>query len=227
MWHFALGAILKAVRAICTPAVRSCLLDALGHLLINRSYPQGVKELSPGLELERHCLKIKRLSPWFAHCKRCKSVFSKILTCSVYNKVNHELKCSLLGARRLKPICAQKQREIESHQSNFEPDVELSKTSAFKYSCHCRSGPLPYCTSRHQLTTADKSKQMNLVYSCSLRARYSCYHSITYFLQANKWPLLSNIRNILRGLFNMWTSMRPTSDSAGFPVLTFCLLCLR
>ena len=39
----------------------------------------------------------------------------------------------------------------------------LSKTWTFKYSRCCRSGPLPYCTGRHQLTTADKIKT-NLVY---------------------------------------------------------------
>ena len=40
----------------------------------------------------------------------------------------------------------------------FSPDVELSKTSMFKYSRRCLSGPLPYCTGRHQLTSADKIK---------------------------------------------------------------------
>ena len=32
----------------------------------------------------------------------------KITTCSIYNRANDELKYSLLGARRLKPIRAQK-----------------------------------------------------------------------------------------------------------------------
>ena len=43
------------------------------------------------------CNLVRHLPYW----KYCKSIFSKIWTCSVYNRANDELKNSLLGARRL------------------------------------------------------------------------------------------------------------------------------
>ena len=53
------------------------------------------------------------------------------MTCSNYNRANHELKLSLLGAPRLKPIGAQKRTKITEQKS-------IGKTSKLRGIMHER-----------------------------------------------------------------------------------------
>ena len=63
----------------------------------------------------------------------------KIMACSIYNRVNHELKYSLLGARKLKPIRAQKESSLpvtsnQQQSENIDIDTEsLCKGTKFAH----------------------------------------------------------------------------------------------